>query len=343
MLKNSVSFEVIPIKIALISSNKTKFEKVYTSEILNELKKYGQISPRICRENLEDNSEFLKNCDVIFSTWGMINFTEEEIRKYMPNVKALFYSAGSVQSFAKPFLNCGIRVFSAYKANAVPVAEYTFSQIVLAMKGFFQSSKNYKLSPLMSLAHSQKCNGNFKAKVGLIGLGAIGTMVAERLKSLDVEVLAYDAFACEETADKLNVNLVSLETVFSECDVISNHLANKKELKNFLNGKHFKLMKEYSVFINTGRGEQVDEFALAKNLILHPSRTAVLDVLKRETIPYINPLFWCRNAIITPHIAGSMGREVERMAYYMIDDFQKFLDGKNTQYEIVEEMLETMA
>ena len=126
MLKNSVSFEVIPIKIALISSNKTKFEKVYTSEILNELKKYGQISPRICREKLEDNSEFLKNCDVIFSTWGMINFTEEEIKKYMPNVKALFYSAGSVQSFAKPFLNCGIRVFSAYKANAVPVAEYTF-------------------------------------------------------------------------------------------------------------------------------------------------------------------------------------------------------------------------
>ena len=87
----------------------------------------------------------------------------------------------------------------------------------------------------------------------------------------------------------------------------------------------------------------MDEWALAKNLILHPSRTAVLDVLKREKNPYINPLFWCPNAIITPHIAGSIGNETHRMAYYMTDEFDRFFSGAETKYEITEEMLKTMA
>ena len=168
-------------------------------------------------------------------------------------------------------------------------------------------------------------------------------MVAERLKEYNVKVYAYDPFCSEEKAEGLGVKLVDLETLFKECDVISNHLANKKELKNVFTNKHFSSMKKYSTFINTGRGDQVNEWALAKNLILHPSRTAVLDVLKLEYIPYINPLFWCPNAIITPHIAGSMGNETHRMAYYMIEQLDNYLNGKETQYEVTKEMLSTMA
>ena len=67
----------------------------------------------------------LIDTEFIFSTWGMPKFTEDEIKKYLPSLRAVFYGAGSVQSFARPFLNCGVKVFSAWAANAVPVAEYT--------------------------------------------------------------------------------------------------------------------------------------------------------------------------------------------------------------------------
>ncbi|MBO7320221.1 MAG: glycerate dehydrogenase, partial [Clostridia bacterium] len=277
------------------------------------------------------------------ATWGMLKLSEEEIKKYLPKLKFVFYAAGTVQYFAKPFLNCGVRVFSAFAANAVPVAEYTVSQIILASKGFYQGAKRYRLALPASFIHTQKSRGNFDIKIGLTGLGTIGSMVAERLKEYDVKVYAYDPFCSEEKAEKLGVTLVDLETLFKECDVISNHLANKKELKNVFTNKHFASMKKYSTFINTGRGDQVNEWALAKNLILHPSRTAVLDVLKLEYIPYINPLFWCPNAIITPHIAGSMGNETHRMAYYMIEQLDNYLNGKDTQYEVTKEMLSTMA
>ncbi len=66
---------------------------------------------------------------------------EEEIARFFPKLKAVFYAAGTVQGFARPFLNRGIRIFSAWGANAVPVAEFTVSQILLANKGFFSGPR----------------------------------------------------------------------------------------------------------------------------------------------------------------------------------------------------------
>jgi phosphoglycerate dehydrogenase-like enzyme len=102
-------------------------------------------------------------------------------------------------------------------------------------------------------------------------------------------------------------------------------------------------MKKYSTFINTGRGAQVAEYSLAFSLLLHPSRTFVADVLKNEFFPYINPLFWCPNAILTPHVAGSTGKEPQRMAYYMMEEMEKFIKGEETKYEVTLEALERMA
>ncbi|MBQ7044330.1 MAG: hydroxyacid dehydrogenase [Clostridia bacterium] len=332
------------MKIALLGNNKEKFDLVFCEEVIGRLRQCGEISDGLIgSDSLERNKDFLADCEVAFSTWGMPELSEAEIQKYMPRLKCVFYAAGSVQYFAKPFLNCNIRVFSAYAANAVPVIEYTVSQILLASKGFYQGTKRYRLAYPSAVAHTQSCKGNFGIKIGLVGLGTIGSGVAEKLGEYDVEVLAYDPFCSKEKAEQLGVRLTDLETIFSECLVISNHLANKKELKNIFNGKLFGLMQKHSTFINTGRGDQVDEWALAKSLILHPSRTAVLDVLKKERIPYINPLFWCPNAVITPHIAGSMGNETHRMAYYMLEELERYSSGKETRYEVTKEMLKAMA
>ncbi|MBR2957329.1 MAG: hydroxyacid dehydrogenase [Clostridia bacterium] len=331
------------MKIALFGSNQLQFSKVYTPEVLKKLGEYGELSPRINKQNIEEYKEFLKGCEIAFSTWGMPEFTKEEIAEYMPDLKAVFYSAGTVQYFARPFLESGIKVYSAFAANAVPVAEYTFAQITLAAKGYFQAAKYYRILPLRSLAFAQSSTGCFGCKVGLVGLGAIGKMVAERLKALDVEVYACDPFVSEETAKELGVTLVDMETLFSECDIISNHLANKPELENVFNYKLFKRMKKRSTFINTGRGAQVAEYSLALSLLLHPSRTFVADVLKKEMFPYINPLFWVPNAILTPHIAGSTGKEPQRMAYYMMEEMESFLSGNPTRYEVTLEALERMA
>lgn len=331
------------IKIALFGSNDIQFSRALSAEVLSELSKKYKITERIGRKDLEKYSSFLADCEIAFGTWGMPKFSSDEIRKYMPKLKVLFYAAGTVQYFAKPFLESGVRVFSSASINAIPVVEYTFSQIVLANKGFYQSAKNYKIAPIYSALFSERSCGNYKSKVGLIGLGAIGSAVAQRLKSLDVEVFAYDPFITQEKAEALGVTLTDLDTVFSQCDIISNHLANKKELENIYTKKLFSKMKKHSTFINTGRGAQVKEGDLARSLLLHPSRTAVIDVIKKEGFPYICPLFWCRNAIMTPHIAGSKGNEPQRMGYYMIETLEKYLNNEPITCEVTIEMLATMA
>ncbi len=331
------------MKIALFGTNQRQFSKVYTPEVLKKLSEYGELSCRINRKNLKENQAFLADCEIAFATWGMLKFTKDEIKEYMPKLKAVFYSAGTVQYFARPFLESGIKVFSAFAANALPVAEYTFAQICLASKGYFQAAKYYRTLLPRSFVFANSSPGNFRCKVGLVGLGAIGQAVAKRLMELSVEVYAYDPFVSKEKAAELGVTLIGLEELFSECDVISNHLANKPELKNVFNRKLFSKMKKHSTFINTGRGAQVSEYSLALSLILHPSRTFVADVIKSEYFPYISPLFWCPNAILTPHIAGSTGNEPQRMAYYMIEEMERFNKGDETKYEITLEALEKMA
>ena len=93
---------------------------------------------------------------------------ELKLVDYLPNVKAVFYAAGSVRYFANEYFEKGVRIFSAYAANAIPVAEYTVGQILLANKGFFQSSllaKAGKHKEATDASHAHV--GNYGANIGI--------------------------------------------------------------------------------------------------------------------------------------------------------------------------------
>lgn len=282
--------------------------------------------------------------EIVFSTWGMPSFSEEEIKTCLPRLKCVFYAAGSVQAFARPFLNCGVKVFSAWAANAVPVAEYTVAQIVLANKGFFAHARLLGEGRLQD-SHDRmaSCIGNFHTKVGLIGCGMIGSLVAEKLKGYDLEVLAFDPFLSEEKAKSLGVTLCSLDELFSSCSVVSNHLANNEETRGMLRYRHFAAMPPYATFLNTGRGAQVVEDDLVCALTERPDLTAVLDVTDPEPSPAEHPFYTLPNCFLTPHIAGSLGGEVVRMAEYMVREYADYAAGKHGRYEVSLKMLETMA
>lgn len=272
-------------KAILLTNEKYNAERVYAGRVMSKLNgRYDLYETVICKKNINNHIDACKNAEYIFSTWGMEHFDENEIKKYFPNAKCLFYSAGSVQHFAKEFLNCNIRVFSAWKANAVPVAEYTYAQILLALKGFYQASLKTKQQYYKMAKYAGDCGGIYDAKVGIIGVGSIGKMVAEKLKANDVEVYYYDPYLPEDIANSLNIKSHTLEEIFKQCDVITNHLANKEELTGVLSEKLFDVMKPYATFINTGRGKQVNEKGLVKAMKRVKTRTALLDVLTHEPL-----------------------------------------------------------
>ena len=300
----------------------------------------------ITSAELDEYRGVLGQTDYIFSTWGMPCLTEEQIRAYLPNLKAVFYAAGTVQKFARPFIACGVKIFSAWAANAVPVSEYTFAAIMMASKGFFHRLHRQSLgSEWHHRAVPVAFPGNYEIKVGIIGAGMIGKLVIGKLKSLDrIDVLVFDPFLSDEKAAELGVTKVSLETLFAQSDVISNHLADNAQTKGMLDGHLFGLMKRGSTFINTGRGAQVVEDDLIAALDEPDTyRAAVLDVTEPEPPEADSPLYTLDNVFLTPHIAGSMGNEHHRMSEFMYEEARAFDAGESTKYEVTLKMLETMA
>lgn len=320
------------------------FHNIYTPNIFESLHSLVDLCEGFTdRENMKENAEMLKNADVAFSTWGMPDFSEEEVRKFMPNLKAVFYAAGSVQGFAPSFLNNGIILVSSWAANAVPVAEYTVAQILLANKGFYQAALKTKGSYKDARSHSEAFPGNYSVKVGIIGAGMIGSKVIESLKPYNIDILVFDPFLSEEKAKTMGVTKCSLIDVFSKCQTISNHLANLPATVGILNSEHFDRMLSNATFINTGRGAQVVESDLINALKAGPSRTAVLDVTDPEPVESGSELLKLDNVFLTPHIAGSMSNELERMAWYALDEFVRFEKGEELKYSVTLKMLETMA
>ena len=336
------------MKSIFLLNNKGNVDYVYSKESQARIKSLidMDLNDIYCQEELEANPEKFKDVEYIFSTWSMPGGTEpkDDFGRFMPNLKAIFYAAGSVRYFAESYFKRNVRIFSAYAANAIPVAEYSVAQILLANKGFYQSSilakaGNYEEAHKVSLAHC----GNYDAKVGIIGAGMIGKKVIELLKPYRLNIMVYDIFMSEEQAKEMGVTKVDLDTLFSECDIVSNHLANVPATVGILTKELFAKMKQNSTFINTGRGQQTDEDGMLEVFEKRPDICALIDVTIQEPPVEGSKFYTLPNVFVTPHIAGSQSNEVQRMSELVVDELERYLKGEKCLYEITAEKLKTMA
>lgn len=285
------------------------------------------------KKDIVATPSLFKDTSFIFSTWYMPTFTENELKKYLPSLKAVFYAAGTTKYFAVPFFKQGIKIFSAALANAIPVAEFVTAQILLANKGCFQAQKAYnkpfwRFSFNKARLYSYQKKGNYNAKIGIIGCGAIGSRVVRLLKPYHLDVLVYDPYLSDDRIKELGVKQTDLVDLFAKSDVITNHLPDINETKGIINAKLLSLMKENVTFINTGRGAQVVEKDLVKIMQKNPYACALLDVTHKEPVRPWSKLLRTKNIFLTPHIAGSLSDENNRMIAYMLHAYANTIAGK---------------
>lgn len=336
------------MKSIFLSNNKENIKRVFSDT--NNACFLSSLSFDYCysKEQVLNNPAMFSDVAYIFSTWNMPIFTIDEIKGCFPSLKAIFYAAGTVKYFAKPFLDCGIKIFSAAKVNAIPVAELSASLILLANKGYFQAQREYrrpfwKFSHKRARLHSSERSGNYNANVGIIGCGNIGRLVISKLKDYDLNIFVNDPFLSKEDSIKLGVKQVSLDELFSNCNVISLHLPDIPSTRGIINYSLLSKMKDYATIINTGRGNQVVEKDLVKALRKKKNRCAVLDVTIREPIFPWSPLRLMKNIFLTPHIAGSMGNEEKRLGLFMVSVYNKYVNGIIDDSLVTKEMLDHIA
>ena len=311
------------------------FESIYGQEHLAAIsRRVRLLAPPMNRAEALKRPDLLAEADVIFSGWGAPKM-DAAFLDAAPRLKAVFYGAGTIRYFTtETFWERGIVVSSAYAANAVPVAEYTLAAILFSLKNglwhAFESKRRRRLTERIP------CAGAYRSKIGLVSLGMVGRLVREKLRGFDVDVLAYDPFVNEADAAALDVELVSLDELFSICDVISLHTPLLKETEGLIEGRHFERMKPRASFINTARGAIVREPEMLDVLSRRTDLTALLDVTWPDPPADDSPLWDLPNVVLTPHIAGSRNGECRRMGALMLEEFDRWTRGEELRWAINE-------
>jgi D-3-phosphoglycerate dehydrogenase len=154
----------------------------------------------------------------------------------------------------------------------------------------------------------KKQTGNllYEKKVGVLGLGRIGKMVAEMFRSLGNSVIGYDLYPDLEWAEKNNVEILGLEQLLNKCDIITIHIPGNSDGSHVLNQEELSCIKDGAFLVNVSRGGVINEDALYEILTNGKLSAAAIDVFSNE--PYSGKFCDLDNVILTPHI-GSYAKE----------------------------------
>ncbi|EGD52641.1 D-isomer specific 2-hydroxyacid dehydrogenase, NAD-binding [Thermoanaerobacter ethanolicus JW 200] len=176
---------------------------------------------------------------------------------------------------------------------------------------------------------------------GIIGIGNIGSRVAEILKyGFGAKVIAYDPNLSEEEIQKRGAQPVSLEELLQTSDIISLNASLNEKNYHMLSHKEFSMMKKNVFIVNTARGELIDTEALIKALKEGKVAGAGLDVVEGEPIDENHPLLAFDNVIITPHTSAYTYECLRGMGDKVVSDVEKVLRGEIPDGVINKEVLE---
>lgn len=208
----------------LFIMDKELCELVYPPAIKSEIEQLANIyAPVLTAEEVMQDPSILQEVEVIFSGWGGPAL-KREFLEAAPHLKAVFYAAGTIkQIMTDAAWERNVRITTANAANAVPVAEYTLSQILFSLKGGWGFVRDVRRSKVYPRKPFAQIPGAFRSTVGLVSLSTVGRKVNELLQHFDLKVIAYDQVVGKEEAKQLNVELCSLEEIFEKSDVVSLH------------------------------------------------------------------------------------------------------------------------
>lgn len=334
----------LPVKAAFVAESPETINRVWGPRQRERLAGLVDLPDEILTTaSLDRHAAWLADTRILFSTWSMPCLTPEQLA-LMPKLEVVFYAAGSVKGFAGPLFDRQITVVSAWAANAIPVAEFTLSQILFSLKLGWQHLREFQKHPGPESWERLDLPGAYGATVGIVSLGMIGRRVCQLLRPFEVEKFAFDPFVRDETLRELGATrAASLEDVFSRSDVVTLHTPWLKETEGLITGALLASMKPNATFINTSRGALVREDEMIDVLRARPDLTALLDVTRPEPPAAGSPLYTLPNVVLTPHIAGSLGAEVHRMADFMIEEFHLWLEGQPLRYAVTRELMERIA
>lgn len=219
----------------------------------------------------------------------------------------------------------GVMVVNAPQSNILTTAEHTMAMLLAQARNIPQ-------------AHAALREGRWERTrfqgaelygktLGIVGLGRVGALVAQRCNAFGMRLLAYDPFVSRERAAQMGVELASLAEVLRRADIVTVHLPKTPETTGLIGEAELSAMKRGARLVNTARGGIVDETALAKAVGDGQLAGAALDVFAEEPTTS-SPLFDLDSVVVTPHLGASTAEAQDKAGITIAEQLLLALDGQ---------------
>lgn len=331
---------------ALLVMGREVFEQQFDAERLERLGSLVSLGDEPWADSYDDPSVAarLADVEVLITSWGAPHLDEEALDR-MPRLRAVLHAAGTIRHLVSDtFWERGIRATTAAEANAVPVAEYTLAAIIFSGKKvpFIAADPQARRSVWMQ-QRSYGALSNLGLTIGVVGFSRVGRMVVERVQQLqDVTCLVADPHVDPEVVRAAGGVVTPLEEMLPRLDVLTIHAPELPSTRHMIGAVELAALPDHATVINTARGSLVDTAALERECAAG-RLNAILDVTDPEPLPDDSPLYSLPNVMVSPHLAGSLGSELLRMADSVLDELERYVEGLSFLDEATSEGLRLSA
>ena len=261
----------------------------------------------------EEFKESVGDADAVITGWGHPTITGEMLEG--TKIRYILHTGGSVGSLVtSDVFDMGIKVISGNPVYAESVAEGTIGYILASLRKIPDKINRVRsggwriptaAEPKDYWRYSDGADQGLLSKtVGIIGLGAISRFLIDMLEIFHVKMKVYSGHEIEkEYLEKHNLEQVSLEEIFSTCDIVSVHSAMNEKTRGMIGKEHFDLLRDGALFVNTARGRIIREDEMIEAL-KEMRFNAVLDVYYEEPMQQDNPVRYLPNVLPFPHSGG---------------------------------------
>lgn len=250
----------------------------------------------------------------------------EQLLQKMTNLKIVGRAGVGVDNIdVDAATRYGVVVINAPNGNTISTAEHTFAMMASLVRRIPQAhisvkSREWNRSAFVGVEL-------FGKHLGIIGFGRIGSEVAKRARAFGMHVHVYDPFLTKARAEKIGVDVCTLDELLAQADIITVHTPLTKETKGLLGPKNLAKTKKGVYLINCARGGIIDEQALIPFLENGHVAGVALDVFEQEP-PGDHPLLSFDNVVVTPHLGASTVEAQVNVATQVAEEVLTFLQGK---------------
>lgn len=326
----------------VISADDGDIDRLFPAEVLSPLREHGRVV-HVGGDLSVLDEEDRRSAEVLLTSWGTDEISAEMLDGFS-SLEAIVHTGGSVKRLlTKDAWETGVRVSTQVERNAEAVAEYAAAMIVASLKGVFRLRRDYiRDGAALDRAPRLDTLGITGKTLGLVGASRVGRAVARLIARHDLQVLVYDPYIDAVEAASVGGRLTSLETLMRDSDVVSLHAPATPGTRGMITRSLLESMRAGATLINTARGSVVDQDALIDSLRTR-DLFAILDVTE-PMVPAADSALWAlENVILTPHIAGATGSDLQRLGRGAVDEAIRVLMGEELAHRVRAEDLSRIA